>query len=213
MVAALCASALGGPACGAADAGASSAPAWRFTVLLDGRAIGRHTFRIDPAATDAERTLVSEADYAVTFVGITVYRYQHRAVERWRGDCLAALNAETNDNGTRSTVAAEQRGEAFEVKTPMPQQVRGCVMTFAYWNPALRAQKRLLNAQTGRIEAVEISDLGEAVMPGGGAPITAHAYRINGLPTPIDIWYSAQGEWLGLDTVVNGGRKLSYRRA
>jgi hypothetical protein len=28
---------------------------------------------------------------------------------------------------------------------------------------------------------------------------------------PIDVWYSQQGEWVGLDSTVGGSRKLSHR--
>jgi hypothetical protein len=27
----------------------------------------------------------------------------------------------------------------------------------------------------------------------------------------VDVWYSADGDWVGLDSTVAGGRQLSYR--
>ena len=44
-----------------------------------------------------------------------------------------------------------------------------------------------------------------------GQPTTATRWRITGPARPVDVWYSAQGEWIGLDSTVAGGRKLSYR--
>ena len=41
----------------------------------------------------------------------------------------------------------------------------------------------------------------------------ARRWRITGAGAPLDVWYSAEGEWLGLDASVAGGRKLSYRFA
>ena len=55
-------------------------------------------------------------------------------------------------------------------------------------------------AQTGKLEPVAVSPLGEG------------RYRISGPKNPIELRYSPQGEWLELDSTVADGRKLSYRR-
>ena len=112
------------------------------------------------------------------WLGIALYRYQHRAVERWRGDCLVALSADTDDNGTRTQVSAQAQDAQFDVTAPVPQSARGCVMSFAYWHPALRTQQRLLNAQTGRIESVRITLLGEAPLEVGARSVVATGWRI-----------------------------------
>ena len=156
-----------------------STSAWTFRVLLDGQPIGEHRFRLS-GAREAERTLVSEAQFTVRWLGIALYRYQHRAVERWRGDCLAALSADTDDNGTRTQVSAQAQDAQFDVTAPAPQSARGCVMSFAYWHPALRTQQRLLNAQTGRIEPVRITLLGEAPLEQGARSVLATGWRIHG---------------------------------
>ncbi|MCW5656717.1 MAG: hypothetical protein KIT60_03350 [Burkholderiaceae bacterium] len=213
VVAATCALPLAAPAWGTgAETPAASEAGWTFRVLLDGKPIGEHRFRAGAPDVAGERTMVSEASFAVRLLGITVYRYQHRAVERWRGDCLVALSADTDDNGQRMRVSALAQGSAFEVSLPAAQSASGCVMSFAYWHPALRAQQRLLNAQTGRIEPVRIASLGEASLEVGTRRVNASGWRISGPARPIDVWYSPQGDWVGLDTRVDGGRTLSYRR-
>ena len=192
------------------DAPNAGGASWSFRVLLDGKPIGQHQFRATDGA--GERTLVSEAAFSVRLLGVTLYQYQHRAVERWRGDCLLALSADTDDNGERTRVSARALGEQFEVTAPIPQTERGCVMSFAYWNPALRAQQRLLNSQTGRIESVRVNAIGEGTLTVGKRMVSVSGWRISGAAQPIDVWYSSQGDWLGLDTLVDGGRTLSYRR-
>ena len=196
----------------ASDTPMESASDWTFRVLLDGQPIGEHRFRLSGDRGAGERTLVSEARFTVRWLGITLYRYQHHAVERWRGDCLAALSADTDDNGTRTQVSAQAQDAQFDVTAPVPQSARGCVMSFAYWHPALRTQQRLLNTQTGRIEPVRITLLGEAPLEQGVRSVVATGWRIHGPAQPIDVWYSAQGDWIGLDTRVDGGRTLRYRR-
>jgi hypothetical protein len=155
---------------------------WSFRVLLDDREIGTHRFTLTESG--AERELVSEASFRVTFLGFPAYRYRHQATERWRDGCLASLASATDDNGERTTVDWRAQGE--------------CVLSFAYWNPRILGEKRLLNAQTGELEPVSVARLGEG------------RYRIAGRALAIDLWYAA-GEWVALETTARGGRRLRYR--
>ena len=197
-------------ASGAAQAETPVSGDWNFRALLNGKPIGQHRFSV--TAQGDERRVVSEASFAVKILGITAYRYRHKATEQWRGDCLATLSATTDDDGTASSVRTEAQGEGLSVTSgATTQSLQGCVMSFAYWNPAIQTQARLLNAQTGKIETVQVSRVGSGSVEVRGQPVAATQFRITGPAAPIDVWYSAQGEWIGLDSIVAGGRKLSYR--
>lgn len=182
---------------------------WNFQASLDGKPIGTHHFQLSQQGE--HRTLVSEADFKVKIIGITAYHYHHKATEHWRGDCLNSLSSSTDDDGKPISVRSEQRGDKYEVLSPKPASATGCLMSFAYWNPAIRGQTHLLNAQTGEIEKVSISQVGSGSVQVGGKAVTATKWRISGPPEPVDVWYTAQGDWVGLDSVVGGKRKLSYR--
>jgi hypothetical protein len=179
-------------------AGASGETDWNFRALLDGKPIGSHRFSLSPGPGD-ERTLVSEADFAVKILGLTAYRYHHRATEHWRGDSLTDISASTDDDGKVTTVHLG------------PEALSAGAMSFAYWNPKIQTRTRLLNAQTGRFENVQISRVGAGTLSVRGVPVPAVRWRITGAKQPIDVWYSDQGEWIGLDSVVDGAHKLSYR--
>lgn len=196
----------------AGPAATTAAPVgeWTFRALLDGKPIGQHRFVV--SAQGDEREVVSEADFAVKFLGITAYRYRHKATEEWRGDCLAALRATTDDDGRSSSVRAESEGNSLRIEAAATtRSVAGCVMSFAYWNPAIRTQTRLLNAQTGQLEPVQVQRIGSGSIEVRGKPVAATEFRITGPAEPINLWYSPRGEWLGLDSTVAGGRRLSYR--
>jgi len=154
-----------------------------FAVFLDGQPVGSHRFEVRQEA--GARRVTSRAAFDVRLLGIPFYRYRHQAQEQWRGDCLVKLESTTEDGGERSAVSVSPDG---------------CRMSFAYWNPRMLEQKELLNAQTGKFEAVAVSPLGEG------------RYRITGPKNPIELRYSAQGEWLALEATVAGGKRLSYRR-
>ncbi len=200
--------------CVAADGATPPVGEWNFRALLDGKPIGQHRFSVTAktSAQGDERKVLSEASFAVKFLGITAYRYRHTATEEWRGDCLTALFSTTDDDGKSSSVRAEADGDALSVKAGSTVQLlKGCVMSFAYWNPAIQTQTRLLNAQTGKAESVQVSRIGGGSVEVRGQPVAATQFRITGPAQPIDVWYSAQGDWIGLDSLVAGGRRLSYR--
>lgn len=168
---------------------------WRFHVSLDGRPIGQHSFVLRDIGDSRE--LTSEARFRVRVLFFDAYRYDHRALETWRGDCLQQLDASTDVNGKRTVVAI----------TPVDE----CVQTFAYWNPSILRATRLLNPQTGEYEPVQISELGSEVI--AGQP--AERFRLIGggaTPLKIDLWYSPARDWLALESRTPEGRTLRYSK-
>lgn len=195
----------------AAHAAEAGTRVYAFKAFLDGKPIGEHRFTV---ATDgATRKVTSEADFAVKIIGITAYRYRHHADEQWAGECLSGLQASTDDDGKPASVKLVKSGDANEIATNAGKRSEpGCLMTFAYWNPAMREQRRLLNPQTGKVESVKVERVGSGNVPVGGRDVPATDWRITGGESPIDVWISEQGDWVGLDSMVsNGKHKLTYR--
>lgn len=184
---------------------------WSFRVFLDDKPIGTHVFTLRDQG--AQRELQSEARFTVTFLGLALYRYEHLAVERWKDDCLLSLEARTNDDGVRKSVQARLEGTSLSVDANgRKEQLPGCLKTFAYWNPAILAADRLLNAQTGRLEQVTIQAQGpDQITNARGQASQANRYRILGPEQPITLWYDAASRWVGLESRVGSGRRLTYR--
>ncbi len=184
--------------------------AWNFRVLLDDSEIGYHRFTLRERA--GERELASEARFDVKLLFLNAYQYRHQANERWRGDCLTAVESRTDDNGQAYRVAAARSGERFVVETASGRtDLNGCVMTFAYWNPQMLRQRRLLNVQTGEYVDVRVTVLGEETLTIRGTPVAARRYALRGPKLAIDLWYSIDAhDWLALESTTDGGRRLRY---
>jgi Family of unknown function (DUF6134) len=205
--------------CGSATWAAATEPVvptvgeWDFQVFLDGKPIGEHRFSVSEQGD--ERKVSSQAQFAVKVLGITAYRYRHEASEQWRGGCLVTLKATTNDDGKRTDVLIENgdstRPSAGTNLSSGSASPSSCLMSFAYWNPAIQTQTQLLNAQTGKLESVKITPAAGGSIEVQGRTVSANRLRIVGTEQPIDVWYSTQGQWIGLDSMVAGGRTLSYR--
>jgi hypothetical protein len=182
---------------------------WRFRVLLDGSEVGTHSFRV--AERDGERRVSSDARFAVKLLFVNAYTYAHEARERWQGDCLAELDSRTDDNGRRVAVRGAGDGERFEVEGAGARaRLPGCVMSFAYWNPAMLRQPRLLNVQTGELTDVRIEPLGEETLRVRGAPTNAQRYALHAPKFRIDLWYAAGASWVQLESRTESGRMLRY---
>jgi hypothetical protein len=192
------------------DAGAGIGRSWEFRVFLDGRDIGRHEFRLDES--DDGSRLTSKANFDVRFLFLSVYAYEHANVEHWRGDCLESIESTTNDNGVRARVRGSRSPTGFAVTAGQDSaDLPPCVMTFAYWNPAFLEESRLLNPQTGRYVSARTRAVGPDEVLVGGTPTAATRHRLLAEDAVIDVWYSSDGEWLGLASTVGGGRRLEYR--
>ncbi len=174
----------------------AQARSWLFEVRLDGQPVGEHRFDLAPEGEGLR--LRSEAQFTVRVLGIPLYRYRHSADERWRDGCLQSLDASTDDNGKAGKVT-------HRIKDG------DCLMTFAYWNPALLRQTRLLNPQTGVVEPARIERVGPGTFDAAAGPLEAVRWRIHTREQPIDLWLSGAGEWIGLESTVAGGRRLAYR--
>jgi len=196
----------------AAHAGEASTRVYAFQALLDDKPIGEHRFTV--VVDGAARRVTSDAEFRVRFLGFTAYRYRHHAQEAWAGDCLASLVSRTDDDGKSERVELAKVGDANEITSAAGRSssVPGCLMTYAYWNPSLLSQTRLLNPQTGKVDAVKVERVSGGRVLVRGVEVDAVDWRITGGESLVDVWISSQGEWVGLDSVVAKGKhRLSYR--
>ncbi len=181
---------------------------WNFRVTLDGREIGSHRYTLEPGGQGA--VLRSQADFDVRFLFVTAYRYDHEAVERWQDGCLRALDSRTDTNGEVVAVNAVAGSGGLAVARPEGRDIHsGCVRSFAYWDRQLLDSERLLNSQTGELVPVQLIPQGQERVRVRGAERLASRYRISGPDLQIDVWY-ADGEWVGLEALTDGGRRLRY---
>ena len=201
---------------GSADANMRQSPTqddqWNFTVYLDDTEIGYHRFA--RSAHDDLTTITSNASFEVRFLFFTAYRYEHSNMEVWNDGCLASINAVTNDNGSEYIVNGSSSADSFIVN----EQEYGdtdCVRTFAYWDPSFLQADALLNSQTGEIIRVSSEYIGDDSIMIGDSSVDARRYRLSGNPEQgepirIDLWYSLDDRWLGLQSYTEGGRIIRY---
>lgn len=187
----------------------SSTKAYDFTVFLDDDEIGFQRFVV--SAEGARTQIEVEARFDVRYLFITFYSYRHTNTEVWKGECLQEIHAKTDDNGEKFFVQGIRKDEHLQLQTHNGAQViEGCVKTFAYWNPAWVQSHLLLNSQTGEHQPVEIQTLADEALPVHGTLTSTRHQRITSNKFTIDLWYTMNDEWVGLQSTTQDGKTLRY---
>ena len=186
---------------------------WTFRVYLDDAEIGSHRVSLTDFGEVGE--IRTEAKFNVPFLFFSVYTYRHRNTERWAGECLQAIESETDVNGDRYSVLGATKDRSFVVSavrgnTENQSILPECVTTFAYWDRGFLLEPRLLNTQTGAYVNVEVELIGADVINVRNELIPSLHYRLMGNNIEVDLWYSRDSEWLALESVTKGGRRLRY---
>lgn len=181
------------------------AQSWDFDVSMDGKPIGAHQFVLTHQENN-KLLLKSEAKFNVKFLSLNVFEYHHQADEVWENDCLKSLEAKTKENSKVTVIKGYQDKPTFKVNVKPLDLETECMMTFAYWNPKILQQKKLLNPQTGEYLPTNISYVGKDTITVKGENVKADQYKIDTSKFKINIWYGSDGQWLALRSLTPDGR-------
>ena len=190
---------------------AVGAETWRFKVFLERSPIGEHVFERQPDGDSAR--VSSRARFDVRFLIFDAYSYWHESDEIWRGDCLERIRATTDDNGDESLVVGKRKPADFMLSVNgRTARLPTCVSTFAYWDKDLLGRRRLLNPQTGELVTARVEAQGVEQVQVGERKVTAERYRLSADGVDITLWYTPDGNWVGLASDTGKGKTLRYER-
>lgn len=185
---------------------------WTFDVYLDKNKIGQHEFKLTES-----NELTSTAKFNVKVLFISAYQYDHKAIEHWQGDCLSGLESHTLENKVETNIKAKLSGQEFIVEDgKVKQNLPACTMTFAYWNPKIIQQTKLLNPQNGEWLDTKFTNLGNETVEVKNKKVEANHYKLDGSlngksKLKIELWYSANNEWLSLKSITPEGYTINYK--
>jgi len=188
---------------------ASTEQEWGFTVYLDNTPIGYHEFSVKQA--NGYEEITTRARFDVTFLKIPLFRYRHQNVEQWSNRCLKSISSTTDQNGKSFRVEGATRDEGFQVSAnEQDVTFSSCISTFAYWDKSFLQHTQLLNSQTGEYLEVNVEDLGKQSIMVSNTSVPANRYRLTAEDLDIELWYSRNDQWLGLQSTTSNGSLLRY---
>lgn len=129
--------------------------------------------------------------------------YQHKSTETWQGNCLKTISSKTNDDGDLYEVIGQSGTEQFLVTSNNKTlELPMCIMTFAYGNPKILDQKKLMNSQNGKYLDVNIQFLREENHIVKGKEILTDLWQIKAETDDgdllVQLWYDKNMNWVSL---------------
>jgi hypothetical protein len=189
---------MGGAALALAPRIAFAAPGkLTFAVFRNGARIGEHEMTI----TGGEGEIVASAEVAMTVrIGpIPVFKYSHRAVERWKDGQFVSIETFTSSNGKKQHVLARATDSAVTIDGPAGLvRAPADAVPLSHWNTA-SFSRPLFNQQEGKVLRVKATRL------------AANHWAIRG-EAEIDDFYDAAGQWRALKGKLEDGSAMEYRR-
>ena len=169
---------------------------WVFDVILNNKVIGQHTF-----IYKGEKT-ISDANFQFEYFFMD-FNYQHTSIETWEGNCLKTISSKTNDDGDLYEVNGQSGTKQFLVTSnKKTTELPICIMTFAYGNPKILEQKKLMNSQNGKYLDVDIQFLREENHMVMGKEIPTSLWQIeaedDGGDLLVNLWYDENMNWVSL---------------
>lgn len=162
-----------------------------FDVLRDGEKIGEH--RVDFEHEEDCLKVSVETDMAVRFAFVTLFRYDHKRVERWRGGALDSLAGMTNDDGREYEVSIVQReGTYSRTVNGIDEEISGPVAVDSLWSQDRLTAGKLFATTSDKVYRVRSDMLGKETIDLGGNPVETVRYRLSG-QLSRDLWYGPDG--------------------
>ena len=169
---------------------------WNFDAVLNDKVIGQHTFIYENEKT------ISNANFKFEYLFMD-FIYQHKSTETWQEGCLKTISSKTDDDGDLYEVSGHIGTDRFLVTTNnKTTELPSCVMTFAYGNPKILDQKKLMNSQSGEYLDVDIQFIREENHIVKGEDILTDLWRIEANIDDgdllIHLWYDKNMNWVSL---------------
>jgi hypothetical protein len=181
-----------------AHAGSNDAPAWPgrlgkhvFTITRDGAPIGTQTITLNREGQAL--TVTTESAIAVKVLGLVVYRMHQVLTNKYRGERLVALSAETEDPGGMRAGEIRRVGNRWTGKNGKQRRDFECdCESSAMWHVSGIKGSKIIDVDTGEPRSVSILDKGIEILTLSAGKIQARHFVITG-ELERDVWYDTAG--------------------
>lgn len=149
---------------------------------------------------------------------VTVFRYEHQSIERWRNDQLVGFSGRTLKDGETYTVQAVATPTGLDVDgrdpdgDPVMAEYAPGLLPSSHWRGYPAGLEAIFNTEHGTLMETEVVYMGEDLIEADGGQIRAHRYRLSSSLT-VDLWYDENGRWAGCEFEARGQVVRYVRRA
>ena len=123
-----------------------------YELFRNNKSIGYHTYKFQRNSNDL--TIINEVSFKITKLGVTLYKYYAKGVEKYKNGIFSGFNSETNQNKkekyVKITIDTNDKdlvidGSSFKGK------VDKNMIIGTWWNHEIVSKKAQISAVSGRI--------------------------------------------------------------
>lgn len=166
----------------------------KFKVFMNAQEVGFHHYEID------EIDSVNVAQYNIPFMFMK-FNYQHESKEKYKDQCLVAIESKTNDDGDLYMLSGKTTEDKLEIKANNKNLgFKECVSTFRYWDKKILDNKKLLNAQNGELLDIETQLINTENILIKDKVVNADHFKLRASldgkeKFTIHLWYDRNNKW------------------
>ena len=181
-----------------------------FDVLRDGSKIGEH--RLVFEREDSTLKVSVETDMTVKFAFLTIFRYEHKRVERWRNGELESLAGMTNDDGRQYEISIVRREDHYSrTVNGTEEEIAGSLAVDSLWSKERLAAGKIFSAASDKVYRVRSDTMGTETIEVKGGEMQAEHIKLSG-ELDRDLWYDPSGELLRIRYESDAGETFEYVR-
>ncbi|GAB4356415.1 MAG: hypothetical protein Kow00114_07350 [Kiloniellaceae bacterium] len=182
-----------------------------FDVLRDGSKVGEHRLVFEAQDDDTLKVSVETA-LSVKFAFLTLFHYEHKRVERWRGGELESLAGITNDDGREYEISiVRKEGHYSRTVNGAEEELEGPVKVDSLWSRDRLTAGKLFSTATDGVYRVRSDALGWETIEVPGGTVEAEHVKLTG-EIDRDLWYGPDGALLKLRYETQQGETFEYVR-
>lgn len=177
-----------------------------YRITREGSVVGKQSVDV---RHDGDGFLVrTQITIDVTFLSLTIYRFEHDAVETWTHGRLTGFVSRTDDDGKDRVVELKAEGGRLKGSyNGKPVDLPGDIIPASLWHPATIGASVLLDPIRGRSRDVAVADLGPETVTVNGGEVEAHHYSLTG-QIAREVWYDADGRLLKVQFSAKDGSEI-----
>jgi hypothetical protein len=148
-----------------------------FDIVRSGDKIGTDT--VDIERQNDTTTVKIKTDLSVKVMFVEAYRYEHSCNEIWKNGQLIAFKSQTNDNGTKHSIAVTAGPDTLSMDADgKHSNLPKTAAPASLWGKDAIHQFDAFDPDTGKPMSIEVTDLGDEALTIHGVKHEAHHYKI-----------------------------------
>lgn len=181
-----------------------------FTVLRDGKDVGKHTIHFTRSDDGVKVDVRTSVNVTLPFIGVSVYHFEHEGHELWRDGALVTLESVTDDDGAAHALEVRRAGRRLHVTSNGSQhESTGNLIPASLWHPELVKRSLLLNTLDGREMPISVSEQPAQTVQVRGRSVNARHFQISG-GLERELWYDADGVLVKVAFAAKDDSRIEY---